>query len=452
MANRGAVTPSFDPDAFMAERSKQGEEKPNTVTDPIVGVLKGAVSTLFHSGDLIRRGEGAVKNALPKSMQDWLDSAPQGVKDFVGYGQRPLDNPDVQAATTPSNTAQKVGYYGEQMGEYMVPGMEAEKGASLAARAAMSGGKAALVRGAQTGGDPAQMLTAGAVGAAAPVAVAGVKGAVKIAGNMPEGAAGRALKLIPGYDTAKKWVATLDDIRQAVAEKSGTSAPPPIEVTPEVVHSVNPSNDFWQRYSEMMGALKASPEAAAEPATIEPAPAAPAPTPVEAQPSAASTPQPVRVPLKARRMAQTLLDDIRQSQAPQTVSEAPPEPAPAATPAPVSSSAPSVPATPGPEATPQPAPAATAEPPAKTNPYEEKARTEKANSLAQFLYLGGQGVKPEEAEFMNPDHWRMAAKAAGVKEPSLITVEDALTKLKKLWDMDAVAQELKASTEASPNQ
>src|ERR1700733_4276263 len=80
-------------------------------TDPIVGAFKGAASTLFHTGDLIRSGEKAVKGALPDSVQKWLDSAPQGVKDFVGYGDRPLDSPEVQQGTTPSNTAQKVGYY-----------------------------------------------------------------------------------------------------------------------------------------------------------------------------------------------------------------------------------------------------------------------------------------------------------------------------------------------------
>jgi hypothetical protein len=163
---------------------------------------------------------------------------------------------------------------------------------------------------------------------------------------------------------------------------------------------------------------------AAEPAPTATAPAPPAAAPVEAAPSTASGLQHFRVPLKARRMAQNLLDNIRSTQA-ATSAPSPTEVAPASTPV-------------------------VEAPAAKANPYESAARTEKSSALAQFLYMGGHGITPEDAAMMSPDHWSMAAKGAGVKMPSPATVKQALGNLKQLWDMDSVAQQLKNSMQYPP--
>jgi hypothetical protein len=62
--------------------------------DLAVGAGKGAASTVFHGGDLIRRATGM---------------------------QRVIQDPDVQALITPTSTAQKIGFGGEQAGEFIVP-------------------------------------------------------------------------------------------------------------------------------------------------------------------------------------------------------------------------------------------------------------------------------------------------------------------------------------------
>lgn len=126
------------------------------------GALSGAASTVFHGGDLLRRATGQ---------------------------PRIIDKPEVQQAmTAPDSTMGKVGKFGEQAAEFMIPGGMISKGAkavegvtagmraaplvNTGARAALEGISAAGVTGAQTGGDTSQMktagLTAGATSAALP--------------------------------------------------------------------------------------------------------------------------------------------------------------------------------------------------------------------------------------------------------------------------------------------
>jgi hypothetical protein len=282
--------------------------------------------------------------------------------------------------------------------------------------------------------------------------------------------------VLPGEDTA-----LLDGISQGMGGKSFAKLDAKGQATVRQVAA--------QMAGDHVTSEAASAPVAAAPAPIPAAQAAPAPSPAQVSPQAPSSapalspPAPesgLKVPLKARRMAQNLLEDIRQNPATSgnaTLNDV--------------VNAPSIPATgegvngpprggaiaPGsnvsagdtvtsPTGKPQTqnlqtdrTSATTRQPESpnsKSNPYEEKARTEKANSLAQALYLGGQGVRPTEAAMMNPDHWRMAATMAKVNEPSLATQRQALQQLQKLWSMDAIAQRLKTSMEESrpemPNQ
>jgi hypothetical protein len=290
-----------------------------------------------------------------------------------------------------------------------------------------------------------------AVGAAAeklaPVASAAGDAVSKGIANLPE--LSSTLKDAVGIVSprAAHVLSTVDKIRQGVAKLRGTQPPAPVSATPEAGAAVDKPIDGEQRM-QMYSALKGpTSEAASAPVAAAPAPtpaaqAAPAPSPAQVSPQAPSSapalspPAPesgLKVPLKARRMAQNLLESIRQNPATSgnaTLNDV--------------VSAPAAPTAPPPPAeTPQPSGP-------KANPYEAKARTEKANSLAQTLYFGGHGIKPDEAVMMNPNHWRDLAKAAGTTEPSLATQKQAIQQLQKLWDTDAIAQQLKASMETPP--
>lgn len=165
-----------------------------------IGAFKGAASTLFHAGDLIRGAETAAEQHLPKPVRDWLDSAPQGVKDFVGYGQKPLSKPEVQAGITPQGTAQQVGYGLEHAAEYAVPG-SAE--GTLAARAVGNAIRMGGVALAQTE-NPEEAAGAAAMGGIGTAALPGVAAAAKaggadIAAGAARAGAGYALRKIPVF-------------------------------------------------------------------------------------------------------------------------------------------------------------------------------------------------------------------------------------------------------------
>lgn len=146
---------------------------PQWLKDMAVGAQSGALSTIFHGGDLIRRTELAVANALGVP----VDKIPPHVRNFVGL-DRPIERPEVQQAITPPDTfAGKAGKFIEQGAEFAIPLGEvstALKGASLPVRlgteSALSGGLTAL----QTGGDVPETIAGAAIPPAVGAAGAGI--------------------------------------------------------------------------------------------------------------------------------------------------------------------------------------------------------------------------------------------------------------------------------------
>lgn len=142
------------------------------LADGAIDVLKGfgksVMSTVVHGGDAIRRATGM---------------------------DRVIDHPDVQAVTTPTNTAQRIGSGIEQAVEYVIPagavtraakgvqaltaGVRGAKALNIGARAGLEAASAAGVAAVQTGGDTGAMrdaaLTGGALSAGAGVVAAGLK-------------------------------------------------------------------------------------------------------------------------------------------------------------------------------------------------------------------------------------------------------------------------------------
>jgi len=100
---------------------------------------------------------------------------------------------------------------------------------------------------------------------------------------------------------------------------------------------------------------------------------------------------------------------------------APPSPPPPALPSP-----PGKPAPPPPEGA-YPLPVTKGATPAH---YEAAARTVKSRALARLL--NGSGISVDDAARMTPEHWDMAAKAAGVKAPSATSVLQVIEEMKKL--------------------
>lgn len=120
--------------------------------DAAEGVTAGLASSVFHGGDLIRRGLGM---------------------------ERVIDTPEAQQAmTAPDNLAGKAGYFLEQGAEFAVPltrVSKAVKGAGLLKRALAEGAASTGVAGVQSGGDPIGMVAGGVGGAVLPFAGAGAR-------------------------------------------------------------------------------------------------------------------------------------------------------------------------------------------------------------------------------------------------------------------------------------
>lgn len=107
--------------------------------DVVGGVRAGVANTVFGGGDLIRRTLGM---------------------------DRVIDTPEVKALTTPPNsTAGKIGYHGEQIGEFFAPTGLIGKAGKVAEVA-----KAGLLTLAQTGGNVADAGVSAGLAAAVPVA------------------------------------------------------------------------------------------------------------------------------------------------------------------------------------------------------------------------------------------------------------------------------------------
>ena len=142
--------------------------------DLVRGAAAGAASTVYHGGDLLRRGWNVV---MPGEQFD---------------ASRIINQPDVQAAMTPpDSTAGKLGFYGEQAAEFAVPLTRAARavaGAPLLTRMLTEGAASAAVAGAQSGGNVNQMALAGAGGVVLPFAGAATRGTVRAAQRTAAGA------------------------------------------------------------------------------------------------------------------------------------------------------------------------------------------------------------------------------------------------------------------------
>jgi hypothetical protein len=143
-----------------------------------IGATKGAVSTLTGMSSLMEKGVRAI---LPSGVEKAL-GLPQGTT----VAQQTVP----QSWRTPTNTAQKVGFAGEQLGEFLIPvGGEAKvaslfpkaakattllgkviqaatRGVEGAAKMGVVGGEFAGKTAIQTGGDFGQAKTSGIIGAA----------------------------------------------------------------------------------------------------------------------------------------------------------------------------------------------------------------------------------------------------------------------------------------------
>lgn len=169
MENIGPLPPAGQrPAVPVGLRGQDPSQAPGAGTERFMwdlpkGIGQGALSTMYHGGDLIRRGLGM---------------------------NQVINDPQVQAAITPTTPGTKVGSGLEQAAEYLAPGGligDAAKGvdALTASRLLRAGGHAGLealsaggVAGLQSGGDPTAMrnaaLTAGGTSAALSAAGAAV--------------------------------------------------------------------------------------------------------------------------------------------------------------------------------------------------------------------------------------------------------------------------------------
>ncbi len=209
--------------------------------DVAKGIGKGAMSTLFHAGDLIRRGEIAATKAVGIDPS----SIPPGVRRAVGL-ERVIDNPEVKEGITPKNTAQKVGFYGEQAAEYLAPagavskatkaiegateGVRGAKAIRAIGKGALEATAAGAVGTAQTGSAKEGAKTAALVGGTAAVGE-GIKAASGPVANLAEKLYARAIlqgggkeatkvlarKIVPEAVARKVWGTTWESMSNKVA-------------------------------------------------------------------------------------------------------------------------------------------------------------------------------------------------------------------------------------------
>lgn len=118
----------------------------DTARDVAIGAVKGAGNTAIGLGELVHRIPGVSRGV-------------DALYDAVGIDAVPSREafPAARALVQPTNTAQKVGFYGEQIGEFFLPAGAVSRGARIATEAVKSGGLTA----AQGGSDRAAMADAG---------------------------------------------------------------------------------------------------------------------------------------------------------------------------------------------------------------------------------------------------------------------------------------------------
>ena len=164
---RAAPTPTESP---LYPHARVGR----AVIDAAKGAGAGALSTIYHGGDLIRRGLGM---------------------------ERVIERPNVQQAMTPPQSLPgKAGFLVEQAAEFGVPLARIAritKGAPLLKRMMADAAASTAVAGVQSGGETGNMALAGTVGAAIPGVGAGLRlvksTAQKAAAGAAEGGLGGAV-------------------------------------------------------------------------------------------------------------------------------------------------------------------------------------------------------------------------------------------------------------------
>lgn len=185
------------------------------------GATSGVASTVFHSADLLRRGEIAIANELGVKPEN----LPQGIRDFFGL-DRVIDRPEVeQRMTAPPSIPGKIGKFGEQALEYALPAGEAAtitKGAPLIPRIIAQGLAAGGTAGAQTGGDPTAMGTAAALGGGAEALPAALQ-LPQVGQFLRESAAEQYAKVLNATKAANKWLS--ENVAVPGLLERGTMAP-----------------------------------------------------------------------------------------------------------------------------------------------------------------------------------------------------------------------------------
>lgn len=138
-----------------------GPVSPRQLVDFVEGAASGLASTVFHGGDLIRRGLGM---------------------------ERVIDSPEAQQAMrAPETTAGTVGRVVEQGAEFALPLSKVSRATSALSvipRVAADAAASAGIAGIQSGGDTTQM----AIAAALPAGLAGARGARQVVGRAAAGA------------------------------------------------------------------------------------------------------------------------------------------------------------------------------------------------------------------------------------------------------------------------
>lgn len=153
----------FDPKragAIVRERTAPASPA-GVALDVATGVAKGAANTVAGLGELVHRVPG-VSRAV-----DTLYSQP-------GVSQASFR--EARRITTPTNTAQKVGFYGEQIGEFFLPTGAVSRGAKVASEVGKSGALTAA-----QGGSAGESAVASGVSAVIPGAGAVRRGGKALA-------------------------------------------------------------------------------------------------------------------------------------------------------------------------------------------------------------------------------------------------------------------------------
>lgn len=197
------------------------------------GFGKGAASTMFHGGDLIRRATG-----MP----------------------RVINNPEVQAGITPSKTAETVGSGIEQAAEYLIPGSAEEAGAKAIAGAAGGGGMAralgraiasavgaGAVAGVQSGGDPRAMRNAALAAGGTSAALSGVAAMLPTKQGLATRLYQSALKPSTAMDQAERQAIINTGLREGI-----TLDPNVVETVQQRISGLNSqiSNEIAQRTAQ----------------------------------------------------------------------------------------------------------------------------------------------------------------------------------------------------------